>query len=394
MRGRACLLLSLVLASCARPVATVVDTAPPKLCRAGPDGRALADRGIGGTGAPLVQTADRGIGGTGIIGVITGFGSVCVAGEEVAVSAGTPVQLDGDAAQLDDLRAGQVIALAAQGPASLLQAREVAVRHAVIGPVEAVGRGTIVVAGQTVAVSAATGAAVDAASGHWVAVSGLPGGGVIRATRIDPATPGRVLVRGELIRIFGATRIGSLAVQLPDGMPMPAGWPVTVTGRLQGGVLVADSAVRDVASESPSAYFGPAVTSFVIETTVAGVAGGYLVDRDFVSGSGFARPGETGRAIARFERGQGGLVATGLQLNGDRGVGGSGEGGLAPAFPGEVSRPSRLPAAGPGGSGGAGPGGLGSGGLGSGGLGFGGPGSPAAPGGPAPSPPVGGGGRR
>lgn len=46
--------------------------------------------GIGGTG---IQA--NGIGGTGIVGVITGFGSICVNNLEVNYFSNTPVDLDG-----------------------------------------------------------------------------------------------------------------------------------------------------------------------------------------------------------------------------------------------------------------------------------------------------------
>ncbi len=153
-------------------------TPPPAVCRIGPDGgRPVADRGIGGTGAPPVQVADRGIGGTGIIGVITGFASVCVAGEEVALppgvlrpdrrgpgGAGRPARRAGGGARWRPGRPGRVA-----GP-------RIAVRHVVVGPVDAVGPGTMTVAGQMVAVAGSTGGAVAATPGQWVAVSGLPQG--------------------------------------------------------------------------------------------------------------------------------------------------------------------------------------------------------------------------
>jgi hypothetical protein len=357
------------LAGCSHPAPPVAVAPSPALCRIGPDGaRPVADRGIGGTGA-VVQSADRGIGGTGIIGVITGFASVCVAGEEVALPPGVTARMDEDPARLSDLRAGQVVAIEAAGQDGDLQARRIVVRHAVIGPIEATGPGTMTVAGQLVGLTGATGSAVAAKPGLWVAVSGLRmGNGMIAATRVDPAPPGRLLVRGELVRIYGATRIGSLPVQLPPDVNLPAGWPVTVTGFMQGGVLVADSATLDVASQSPSAYFGPSVSNFIVESFVSVLAGGYLVDRDFVSGRGFGVAGTQDRGIARYTRAPGGLVATGLQPGGVP-AGRPGTFAPAPSFPGASAR---------GASGGPGFGGsgLGSPGLGSPGLGSPGFGSP------------------
>jgi hypothetical protein len=268
-----------------------------------------------------VQTADRGIGGTGIIGVITGFASVCVAGEEVALPANLPATTDGHPSSVDDLRAGQVVAMQAAGPAEALLAREIVVRHVVIGPVQSTGDGVMVVAGQQVVVGDAKGAATYALPGQFVAVSGFrEAGGVIFATRIDPAPAGPVLLRGELIRIYGTSQIGSQTIRLPD-TTIPAGFPVVVTGKMEGNVLVADSIARDIADESPVAYFGPSVSNFVVEGYLSVIAGGYLVNRDFVRGEGY-RVGARGRGIARFGReDQGGLVARGLQF---------GAGGVAP----------------------------------------------------------------
>ena len=331
-------LLLLGLACCSRTEpapAPAVLAGEPRLCRTGPDGaRPVAERGIGGTGAPAVRTVERGIGGTGIIGVITGFASVCVAGQEVALPDGVPARMDESSARLDDLRAGQVVAVDAAGEPGALRAERIAVRHEVVGPVEAVGPGTLTVAGQLVLATGAMGTATGAKLGAWVAVSGLRAGSTITATRIDPAPPGHVVVRGELIRIYGASRIGSLPVMLPPDNSLPAGWPVTVTGRLVGGVLVAESAMRDLASDSPSAFFGPTFSSFIVEGTVSVLAGGYLVDREFVSGSGFGDAGFRGRAVASFTRRDGGLVATGLQVGGV-GVGEGSRGGFTPvpAFP-------------------------------------------------------------
>ncbi len=333
MTRSAWLTVLLALAACSPkppPVANAA-VAPPSVCRIGPDGaRPMADRGIGGTGAPTTQTTDRGIGGTGIIGVITGFASVCLAGQEVALPPDVPALIDGQPGRLDDLRAGQVVALEAGGAPGALQARHILVQHAVIGPVEAIGRGTMTVAGQFVFIADATGTATGAKIGDWVAVSGLQQTeNTIVATRIDPAPHGRVLVRGELIGLYGMLRIGALKVRLLSGIRPPGGWPVIAIGHMDGDVLVADSLARDTAAEGPSAYFGPSVSSFIVESYVAVVAGGYLVNREFVAGAGFAGVGSRGRGIASFTRRDGGgLVATGLRLgNGADAAGG----GFTPA---------------------------------------------------------------
>ena len=95
-----------LLGGCARrsPPITTVSTPAAGVCRVGPDGGPIADKGIGGTGGVAIadrgiggtggpQIADRGIGGTGIIAVISGFASLCLAGQEVALPADTPILL-------------------------------------------------------------------------------------------------------------------------------------------------------------------------------------------------------------------------------------------------------------------------------------------------------------
>ena len=216
------------------------------------------------------------------------------------------------------------------GAPGALQAQQILVQHAVIGRVEAVGRGTMTVAGQYVFIADATGSATEAKIGDWVAVSGLhQTENTIVATRIDPAPPGRVLVRGELIGAYGGLRIGALRVRLLAGSIPPVGWPVIAIGHMDGDSLVADTLLRDTVMESPSAYFGPGVSNFIVESYVTVVAGGILVDRDFVSGSGFAGTGSRGRGIATYSRRAGGdLVATGLHLGNGADVSG---GGFTPA---------------------------------------------------------------
>ncbi len=340
----------LLASSCslAPPPAAVTQPAPapasaaaaPAVCRIGPDGgrpaatqqapapRRVADRGIGGTGGPAqaVRTADRGIGGTGIIAVITGFASICLGGDEVAVDDTTPATQDGAPSRIGALRAGELAIVTAAGPPGALFAQSVAVRHEVIGPVEQFGPDGLRVAGQTVVLGAGVAGQTHPAIGSWVAVSGLQRpDGSIEATRIDPAPAGPVLVHGELKRSLGGAMIGSLPVQLPDGSAAPAGWQVTAAGRLAGGVLVADSVVRDRLADDPAAVFGPNVQQFVVEGYVSSVTGGLLLNRSFLDGNG-ASGGQPQRAVATFRRAAGGGLgaatvrpATGASFGADAG---------------------------------------------------------------------------
>src|SRR5262249_47773517 len=99
MRCLAPLLLPLLLLGCAagagRESATDSTSAP--VCKIGPQGGpVVSERGMGGTGISTrnTVTTERGLGGTGIVGVITGFSSICINGLEVAYDATTPVLIE------------------------------------------------------------------------------------------------------------------------------------------------------------------------------------------------------------------------------------------------------------------------------------------------------------
>lgn len=276
MRVLACLLLLLALAGCTAaptPVATPSQAATPAagVCRIGPDdGPVLADRGIGGTG--ISAEGDRGIGGTGstggtgILGVITGFASVCVNGLEVHTAPTLAVELEGVAASTAQLRAGQVVMVEAGGPPEALRARRLAVRYEVIGPVEQ-QRGTegLRVAGQELRFTPEMRGGSAWRIGDWVAVSGLrrPDGRIM-ATRIDRRDPGPVLVRGIVERDAQGLHIGALPFQPP--LTLRPGAAVTVTGRFAAGRFVTESVSGDLLHTDPARAFGSSVERLVIDS--------------------------------------------------------------------------------------------------------------------------------
>ncbi len=188
MRRALALLLTTFLAGCVVPTPPSVpsnagtttkdDPTLGGLCKVGPDGGPLlADRGIGGTGIGVsgaggiggtgepMRLAERGIGGTGlrpddlkgptrgvrpteilqpteiaqrttgIVGVITGFASICVDGLDIAVDHTVPIDIEGKPGDPNALRAGQVVAIEATGPTGALRAKGIAVRHEVAGDV-------------------------------------------------------------------------------------------------------------------------------------------------------------------------------------------------------------------------------------------------------------------
>ena len=156
--------------------------------------------GIGGTGI----RSDGGIGGTGIraegdvgiIGVITGFGSICVNGIEVQYEAATPVSADGSPASPASLALGQLVAVRAVGNGAQARARDIRILEAVVGRASSVdaATGELQVAGQRVQLAAST--VLDATLmganlvGQNVRISGLwRADGTLAATRIERAAP-------------------------------------------------------------------------------------------------------------------------------------------------------------------------------------------------------------
>ncbi len=327
----AALLASCALASCApvaRDALVAVAAGQPAVCRIGPDGgppspARWADRGIGGTGAASTAAwmADRGIGGTGIVGVVTGFASVCLAGHEVRFDDAVQVQVDGDPASPADLRVGQLAAVQAAGPNAALRALGIAVRHEVSGPVEAVDAdGALRVAGQRVVVSQQTWAVPGAAAmprpGEWVAVSGLrEPDDTIHATRLDRRPPGAALVRGTLLDDGGRLHIGALEVRPVPGRDAASGRSVTASGRYEDGALLADTLAEDVLAEDPPAYFGRAVRAFVLEGyAIAGNSRLRLGRGLDVAASAGIGPFASRRVVVELNRGRNGtLRATALR---------------------------------------------------------------------------------
>lgn len=156
-------------------------------------------QGIGGTGAQ----AESGIGGTGIVGVITGFGSVCVNGLEIHYFSDTPVDLDGKKISSQELSIGHVVSIRASGKDQSLVANEIHAYHQVSGPITAINAAgkKLKVMGQVVSANAAQ--LKGAQIGQWVNVSGLrKADGSVVASRIDAA-------KGQMI----AQTVGNLSHQ-------------------------------------------------------------------------------------------------------------------------------------------------------------------------------------
>ena len=96
------------------------------------------DGGIGGTGVPFDLQSRS----TGVVGMITGFASICVNGLEIHYDESTPVTQNGRPIRLKDMAVGQVVAVQAVPTEKGLVTQQITVLNAVEGraqtPVERV----------------------------------------------------------------------------------------------------------------------------------------------------------------------------------------------------------------------------------------------------------------
>lgn len=218
--------------------------------RGGIGGTGTLARGIGGTGE---RARDSGVGGTGIVGIITGFASICVNGIEVHYDPNTPLEINGRPATAKDLAVGQLVQAEASGTGDEVIARNISVQYAVSGPIAQVSTasGQIQVMGQAVQITERT--ITPAVSnmpglraGDFVRVSGMrKQDGVIMAARIERvATQGEVSVSGPVSRVgthdfsVSGLRIAPAPGKTPEGLA--AGREVQVYGQLQNGLLKAE----------------------------------------------------------------------------------------------------------------------------------------------------------
>jgi Domain of unknown function (DUF5666) len=240
---RSAALLVLLLAACSVRAPAPVPPAPRAAAAcsaASPLNPAVQIPGIGGTGAVAsmdpggiggtgqVAHEGTGMGGTGIVGVVTGFASVCVNGVEVEVEADTPVRRDGQGASLVELAVGQLVAVRAQGTGTEVRALRIEMLDAVVGPVEVIDtdRQVLRVLGQRVRVLAVADLA-PLKPGDWVRVSGHRlATGEVRASRVQLLAPGAPRVAQALGVLepdgVGGWRLGGTPIPWPPGQASPA----------------------------------------------------------------------------------------------------------------------------------------------------------------------------
>ena len=224
--------------------------------------------GIGGTGI----SDGGGIGGTGmraetelgVLGVITGFASICVNGIEVHYDAATAVSLNGQPVQADALALGQVVLVRALADEKQARARSIHIVAAAVGAVTAVeaGGAFIQVGGQRVRIDAGTvvggGLAREQLAGQTLRISGLHAAdGSVVATRIDPAPSsavapaqvadlgaGRFSVQGYVSDAQRDLRIGGLSFEAAGTIrsQLERDRLVRVSGRIEAGRRVVERA--------------------------------------------------------------------------------------------------------------------------------------------------------
>jgi Domain of unknown function (DUF5666) len=368
MKRIAAFLVLALLTACVQPdldtdASDAADTAPDRLasgvvCRVGPAGGPMvADRGIGGTGAPMgnqatFKEADRGIGGTGIVGVITGFASICVNGIEVRYDKSAVVDIDGSAATVSALRAGQVVVIQAQGPKGTPVAQTISVRREIAGRVESVelDSGTLTIAGQQVSVPSGTWGANNVRLGDWVAVSGLRrASGSIVASRLDRAPAGEFIIRGPIVRDSAGVRVGSLVLQGAAAAKLSNGQFVTVSGHYVGARAQARAVTSDALFPNPAEFFGSPVSHLIIQAFVRVANGAVWVNGLKVNADPgvHAKAGPDRIAIVSLERkADGTYAAVALRYAGYRGMAAGAANGTGVAARGDTSLPRGRPAAG------------------------------------------------
>ena len=198
-------------------------------------------KGIRGTGQKLV-----GIGGTGqklaVIGVITGFASICVNGEEVHFEDSTSVTVNGEPANTSSLAVGQVVSITADKTPKGWTAYSISTNDAVSGPVtKFTAPNSAVIAGQTVNLprELASGAGKQLAVGQNVRVQGLRmSNGEILATSATSTNSHAIVISGPVQKFangsvgIGCVKVDNLAADL------------AVAGRVAGLTLQVTNARR------------------------------------------------------------------------------------------------------------------------------------------------------
>lgn len=213
------------------------------------------DSGIGGTGQTEQALPDQiarredeeGIGGTGIVGMIAGFGSLCIGGQEVFYDQNTPIMVNGQPVSDQIFGLGQMVSVRAKplDPAvteNAYVATEIHLLHEVSGMVESVAedKHSFSILGQQIHLAENTSVTLE--QGDKIAVSGyrLPDG-QIQATRIETSRDERLSLIGQVERVDEVQMVVSgQSIRLSEDQPRPSqGSEIRVEARLDKGELIA-----------------------------------------------------------------------------------------------------------------------------------------------------------
>ncbi|MCP5245750.1 MAG: hypothetical protein H6937_07320 [Burkholderiales bacterium] len=178
-----------------------------------------------------------GIGGTGIIGIITGFASICVNGTEIHYTADTPFTMDGSPSTLMELATGQIVVVRAEGFGKALTAKHITIMHAAVGPITHIdinGRitqinpGELIVDGTRVEFDPQS-QPTDLSEGMEISIKGYWDGAHIHAQAIQIDPTGHVLGNVEHIVLEGyvhatdeqTLRVNNQNINIRQGVKLP-----------------------------------------------------------------------------------------------------------------------------------------------------------------------------
>jgi Domain of unknown function (DUF5666) len=192
------------------------------------------NKGIGGTG-----DLANGVGGTGIVGVITGFASVCVNGIEVQFDNATAVDVDGLASSINALEVGQLVAIDSNNDGKSLKASRISVSHLLVGKVEKIDTAnqSFQIMGQTINLIAADSKGLKINQLHnnqAIKLSGIvASNGQIYVSRIDATANNKPASVSGVLDSAGKIN----GVKVANAKNISAGSMVNVTGEWKGAVF-------------------------------------------------------------------------------------------------------------------------------------------------------------
>ena len=227
-----------------------------EMAQSGIGGTGIGSSGIGGTGIEISDYSDNGektiidnneLNGTGIIGLITGFASICVNGIEIHYNKNTLVIMDGLPASISNLKIGQMVVVRAESSDGKAIAQQIAILHATIGPVTHVNSATneIKVLNQTIQLQSHH--VSEELYEKWVRVSGLRlASGKIIASHIQLIKPlEQSTINGLITQINpGEIIIDGTRVEFsPQSWPndLTKGMEISVSGHWNGTSILAQA---------------------------------------------------------------------------------------------------------------------------------------------------------